>query len=254
MFQERFNVVRHDICPLPAHVYETSYYCTCTPLDSTPLIVLDTLGRISLSSLFVTPRRTAGGLEGERERKREKEEGKGGLCEHWRENVSDERKRENRDVETGCFWQGRGEGKRGARRILASFLHFVRHAMHSSTPRVWRYVLLRPVITVVITTEFYDLIVAAGPRGFDAWVIYRKATHPHDKKRRNFKDSLEADSVHLIPSVSSSVPPQFRAQPLVRALKTLWGYISPRCSDVDRGRSSYIRCIRYRAIYLKHRY
>lgn len=29
--QERFNVVRHDICPLPAHVYETLYYCTCTP-------------------------------------------------------------------------------------------------------------------------------------------------------------------------------------------------------------------------------
>jgi len=31
MFQERFNVVRHDICPLPAHVYETTYYCPCTP-------------------------------------------------------------------------------------------------------------------------------------------------------------------------------------------------------------------------------
>lgn len=31
MFQERFNVVQHDICPLPAHVYETSYYCMCTP-------------------------------------------------------------------------------------------------------------------------------------------------------------------------------------------------------------------------------
>jgi len=60
VFQEWLNIAQHDICPLPAHVYETSYYhCTCTPL-----IVSDTLGHFVVTSLL-TNAAFVGWTEGE---------------------------------------------------------------------------------------------------------------------------------------------------------------------------------------------
>lgn len=62
-------------------------------------------------------------------------------------------------------------GYRGSRRILVSFLHFVRHAMRSSIPgMIVRVIALSYYRGYYRDTEFYDLIVAA-----DLWNSVRKA-------------------------------------------------------------------------------
>jgi len=108
-------------------------------------------------------------------------------------------------------------GYRGSRRILVSFLHFVRHAMRSSIPGMIVHVIAPSYYRGYYRdTEFYDLIVAA-----DLWnsVYSERLRIRMTKKNFNW---LEADSPSVsAPSISSSVPLQFRAQRLLRALKSL---------------------------------